>query len=100
MSKKSDSFQAQMNELEQIVSRFESGEIDLDQALGEFERGLELAASLKKRLQIVDNKVTEIRQKFVANESEAETNTALADSTNDDTNSDSHSDDAIKQQLF
>lgn len=64
--KTDNSFQALLAELEQIVARFESGEIELDQAVGQFERGLSLAGQLQQRLVKIDNQVTEIRQKFSA----------------------------------
>ncbi|MDP3997479.1 MAG: exodeoxyribonuclease VII small subunit [Candidatus Andersenbacteria bacterium] len=51
-------------ELEKIVSDFESHELDLEKDLPRFERGLELAAALKKRLKEIENKVTKIEQKY------------------------------------
>lgn len=61
-------FEKSFKELEKIVEKFEAGEIDLDQSLKEFERGLELAEKLKSRLSEVENKVIEIKQKFGNNE--------------------------------
>lgn len=51
-------------ELEKIVTDFESRELDLEQDLPRFERGLELAAKLQKRLQQIENKIVEIEKKF------------------------------------
>lgn len=51
-------------ELEKITEWFERGEVDLDEGLKRFERGLELASKLKARLKEVENKVTEIKAKF------------------------------------
>ncbi|MEX0649996.1 MAG: exodeoxyribonuclease VII small subunit [Candidatus Andersenbacteria bacterium] len=51
-------------ELETIVTDFESRELDLEKDLPKFERGLELAAQLQKRLKEIDNKVVEIEKKF------------------------------------
>lgn len=61
-------FEKSYQELEKIVEQFESGDIDLDQSLKEFERGLELAEKLKAKLSEVENKVIEIKQKFENNE--------------------------------
>lgn len=51
-------------ELEKIAQWFEREEIDLEEGLKKFERGLELAAALKKRLGEVENKVKEIKARF------------------------------------
>lgn len=53
------------DELEEITQWFDSQEqLDLDAGLKKFERGLELASLLKKKLGEVENKVEEIKQKF------------------------------------
>jgi exodeoxyribonuclease VII small subunit len=51
-------------ELEKITDWFDKEEIDLEDGLLKFERGLELAAKLKSRLKEVENKVEEIKVKF------------------------------------
>lgn len=51
-------------ELEKIVADFESRELDLEKDLPRFERGLQLAAQLQKRLKEIENKVVEIEKKF------------------------------------
>lgn len=53
-------------ELEAIVRGFESGKVDLDDGLKQFERGLLLAKQLKARLREVEQKVETIKQKFDA----------------------------------
>ncbi|MDO8571389.1 MAG: exodeoxyribonuclease VII small subunit [bacterium] len=63
-TEKEESFQKSFEELEKIVHEFEKGDLDLDESLGKFERGLELAESCKKRLQDVENRVIEIKKKF------------------------------------
>lgn len=63
MSKKTD-FKQQLEELERIVEWFESEEVDIDQALEKFERGMELASNLEEQLGEMENKVREITQKF------------------------------------
>lgn len=57
-------FAASLKELEDITVWFESEEVDLDQALVKFERGMELAARLKSHLNQVENKVELIKRKF------------------------------------
>jgi exodeoxyribonuclease VII small subunit len=50
--------------LEGITEWFEKGEVDLDEGLKKFERGLELAKLCKEKMSEVENKVTEIKKKF------------------------------------
>jgi exodeoxyribonuclease VII small subunit len=51
-------------ELEAVIAWFEKGDVDLDEGLKKFERGLELARKCRARLKEVENKVTEIKAKF------------------------------------
>lgn len=65
MPKKKLNFGEAFAELEQITEWFDSEEnLDLDKGLKQFERGLELAGDLKKKLNEVENKVEEIKEKF------------------------------------
>ena len=57
-------FGKSLKDLESITAWFESEEVDLDQALTKYERGMTLAADLKQHLQQVENRVEKIRQKF------------------------------------
>lgn len=51
-------------ELETITEWFETGDIDLDEGLKRFERGLELAKFCKGKLAEVEVKVVELKKKF------------------------------------
>jgi exodeoxyribonuclease VII small subunit len=53
-------------ELEEIVAWFERDELDLDEGLKKFERGLELAKLCEGRLDEVSRRVEEISAKFGA----------------------------------
>lgn len=64
MPTKEPDFTKAFAELEKIVSELESREIDLEKDLPKFERGLELAHTLQKRLQQIENKVIEIEKKY------------------------------------
>lgn len=66
--KKDASFASAFQELEEIVKKFEDGKLDLDESLKYFERGLELAASCKKHLAQIENKVIDIKKKFSTEE--------------------------------
>ncbi|MFH2062734.1 MAG: exodeoxyribonuclease VII small subunit [bacterium] len=51
-------------ELEEIIKWFDSGEIDLDEGLKRFERGLDLAQRCRQRLTEVETRVNELKVKF------------------------------------
>ncbi|EGY29785.1 exodeoxyribonuclease VII [Candidatus Regiella insecticola 5.15] len=51
------SFETSLRELEQIVTRLESGELPLEEALNEFERGIQLAKTSQQRLQQAEQRV-------------------------------------------
>ncbi|MGE0971621.1 exodeoxyribonuclease VII small subunit [Klebsiella sp. WOUb02] len=53
----SASFETALSELEQIVNRLESGALPLEEALGEFERGVQLARQGQARLQQAEQRV-------------------------------------------
>lgn len=57
-------FTASLKELEEITAWFESEEVDLNEALAKFERGMQLAADLKDHLQLIENRVEKIKRKF------------------------------------
>jgi exodeoxyribonuclease VII small subunit len=62
---KSD-FGTKLKELEAITEWFESEDVDLNQALTKFERGMQLADELKGELKLVENRVEKIKQRFDA----------------------------------
>lgn len=51
------SFETALKELEQIVTRLESGELPLEQALNEFEQGVQLARQGQQTLQQAEQRV-------------------------------------------
>lgn len=63
-NKQQTDFSQDIRELESIVEWFEGEDVDLDQALGKFERGMKLASKLKQHLESVENRVEKIKQKF------------------------------------
>lgn len=63
--KKNDSsFAEQFAELEKITAWFEKGEVEIEEALKKFERGLELSESLQKYLAGVEQRVVEMKKKI------------------------------------
>ena len=61
---KKPTFAEAFAELETITEWFETGDIDLDEGLKKFERGLELAQLCKAKLAEVEVKVVELKKKF------------------------------------
>lgn len=58
------SFRDSYKELETIVAWFEQEEVDVDEGLNKFERGLALIEECRKRLKDVEVKVVDIKKKF------------------------------------
>ena len=77
-------FEAAMTELEAITEWFERPDIELDQSLAKFERGLQLAQELKDHLQAIENKVQTIKLRFdkpIRNEADASDTPGSIDQT-------------------
>lgn len=62
--KKPINYRAQNSELETILARLQSGELDIDEALVQYSRGMAIIEELRKYLKEAENKVTKIKQKF------------------------------------
>lgn len=64
MAKKpSQDFESTLKELEEIVSRLESGELPLEEALGEFETAVKLVQQGQERLQKAEQRIQILLQK-------------------------------------
>lgn len=59
-SKKAPSFEKAMQELEDLVEQLDQGDVPLDDALKEFERGIELTRICQKSLQDAEQKVSKL----------------------------------------
>ena len=51
------SYEAALEELEQLISRIESGQLPLEQMLAGYERGAQLLAFCRGRLEAVENQI-------------------------------------------
>jgi exodeoxyribonuclease VII small subunit len=56
-------FEKSLSELEQLVEKMEQGELTLEQALKQFERGIELARTCQTALQQAEQKVEQLLEK-------------------------------------
>ena len=50
MATKKNNFEEQLNELQEIVNKLESGNVPLEDALNEFQAGVKLSRELEKKL--------------------------------------------------
>ena len=50
-------FEAALQQLEAVVAQLERGDVPLEQALSDFERGMQLAKQCQDRLQAVERRV-------------------------------------------
>ena len=58
--KKADRFEDQLARLEEIVDRLEDESVGLEEALGLFENGMDLARRCRTRLEEVEQRVTQL----------------------------------------
>jgi exodeoxyribonuclease VII small subunit len=57
---KPPSFEQAVAQLEQIIDRIESGEVALEQCLGEYEQGMKLIAHCRKVLDTAEQRIAEL----------------------------------------
>ncbi len=60
MTEKKVSFEAQLSELEKIVTNLENGSIPLEEALEQFKNGVKLSQDLEKKLNDADATVAKL----------------------------------------
>ncbi|MBI2003064.1 MAG: exodeoxyribonuclease VII small subunit [Candidatus Wildermuthbacteria bacterium] len=66
MNKESFNFAKAYEEIEQINEWFQKADIDLDQALEKYKRGMELVRTCKERLKEAENKFEEVKKEYDA----------------------------------
>ena len=52
------------HELDEVLDSLQSDDIDVDDALRSYERGMELVKLLEAKLKTAENKITKLKQKF------------------------------------
>ena len=65
-------FAKAVSEIEEINQWFQNEDVDLDEGLAKFRRGLELIKKCQTRLKQVENEFVEIKKEFRVDESGAE----------------------------
>ncbi len=59
-SKQEPSFEQSLDQLEAIIDRIESGEVGLEQCLGEYEQGVKLIAHCRKVLEKAESRIAKL----------------------------------------
>ena len=62
-ARKKQTFEERMEQLEALVSRMEEGGMTLEETLTHYEKGVKLAAELKKELAAAEEKLTILGEK-------------------------------------
>ncbi len=63
MATKKNNFEEQLNELQEIVNKLESGNVPLEDALNEFQAGVKLSCELEKKLNDAEQTVAKLVDK-------------------------------------
>lgn len=63
MSDKKVDFERAMEELEEIVAKLEEGELNLDESVEEFEKGMKISKECSKILENAEKRITMLLQK-------------------------------------
>ena len=63
MATKKNNFEEQLNELQEIVNKLESGNVPLEDALNEFQAGVKLSRELEKKLNDAEQTVAKLVDK-------------------------------------
>lgn len=69
MSNKKKTFEENLQDLEEIVNQLETGEIPLEEAINQFQKGMALSKDLQKTLESAEKTLVKVMQ---ADGSEAE----------------------------
>lgn len=64
MAEKKVNYQGLSAELEAILSELQSGELDIDEAVKKYQRGMEIVQELQKYLKEAENKVKKVKADF------------------------------------
>ena len=62
MSKETKTFEENLAELEAVVTKLEQGDVALEEALSEFQKGMQLSKSLQKTLKEAEETLIKVMQ--------------------------------------
>lgn len=58
------SYRDMSEELESILAELQAGELDIEEAIKRYERGMELTNAMERYLRDAETKITELKAKF------------------------------------
>lgn len=64
MSKQNRPLPEVLAELEAVVAWFDQEDLDVEQAITQFEKGADLAENARAQLETLENKITVLKQRF------------------------------------
>lgn len=64
MSNSKNNLTQKLSELEKLLEWFEQDDLDIEQALEKYEKGQELAGSIREQLSSIENKITVLEKRF------------------------------------
>lgn len=62
MSQKQESYRNLRQELDEILSSIQSGDLEIDEATKQYERAMDIVAKLEKYLNEAENKITKVQK--------------------------------------
>lgn len=62
MSKETKTFEENLAELEAVVTKLEQGDVALEEAISEFQKGMKLSKALQKTLQDAEKTLVKVMQ--------------------------------------
>lgn len=69
MSNKKVNYRVLSVELDEILTKLQSNDLDVDEAIKLYERGMEVAKEIEKYLKEAENKITKIKTRWQSEES-------------------------------
>lgn len=64
MSNQKNNLKDKLAELEELLAWFEQDDMDIEEALKKYEKGSELAISIREQLTNIENKITVLERRF------------------------------------
>lgn len=64
MSNQKNNLKDKLAELEELLVWFEQDDMDIEEALKKYEKGSELAVSIREQLTNIENKITVLERRF------------------------------------
>ncbi|TAH31762.1 exodeoxyribonuclease VII small subunit [Candidatus Saccharibacteria bacterium] len=64
MSNQKNNLKDKLAELEELLAWFEQDDMDIEEALKKYEKGSELAVSIREQLTNIENKITVLERRF------------------------------------